>query len=134
MELLNWLFRWAWPEGKSCSAFQFQREFGGKATWHPGVFAVRQTPADHREENLPRTSAAGGELVQKATSIRLVGKTLHQAMLGEKFQPVRQDVRGDALRRRHEFLIALLSEEEIADHEEGPAVAEKIEREGQRTG
>jgi hypothetical protein len=62
-----------------------------------------------------------------AVAARLENPLRHQPL-----QAVGEDVGGDALRGIEELRVAVLAADDVADHEQRPAVAEHVERAGDR--
>src|SRR5262245_46014735 len=95
----------------------------------PGPADVAQAPSRGLVQQRPEVAAARGGLVEEADGPVPVGDPAENAALLEASQPLGQRGRGDAFRRLQELLEeALPDEERVPEHEEGPAVAQDLER------
>ena len=99
-----------------------------------GAGEVGEAPAGEGDEDVAQGLAGGGELVVEASAVLLIGGLGDEALLVEVLEAVGEDVGGDAFGGGEEFIEALLAEEEIAHDEDGPAVAEEVERARDRAG
>ena len=91
-------------------------------------------PDDQFDEKWREVKALGSEVVGNATCISRGDLSRDYPGLLKALQAVGEDVRGDSLLAFAEASVVALSfEEEVADDEECPAVAEDVERKADRT-
>src|SRR5258706_110466 len=92
-------------------------------------------PADNLPEHREQLGALPGQAVLMANRIALIGLLRHQAGFFQPFQPVSQDVGGNALVRLHEFPVqALAHEKQVAHHQQRPLVAQNVQGVGDGAG
>src|SRR5882724_1063242 len=94
---------------------------------------VARAPDGEGAHHHPEVAPAGRQGVGgpgRMLGIELAGD---DAVLLEDLEALRQHVGGDAVERRQEILKAPRARQEVPDHEEGPALAEELERLGHRT-
>ena len=92
---------------------------------------VAVAPVQHRDHHRPQVEALLGQEVLVAGRALLVGALFEDALLDQQRQPGGEDVAGHA-----EVLLDLVEAaaavEDVADHEQGPALAQHLERAGDR--
>src|SRR6267154_185056 len=92
-------------------------------------------PADNLPEHREQLGALPGQAVLMANRIALIGLLRHQAGFFQPFQPVSQNVGGNALVRLHEFPVqALAQEKQVAHHQQRPLVAQNVQGVGDGAG
>lgn len=93
-----------------------------------------KTPGFHRLEDRTKGEAFFGEFIGQMLGAVARRDLADDTGLEQTFEAVTEHVRRDALRRFDEFLESGTAENEIADDEEGPAIAEEIEAARDRAG
>src|SRR6266704_277072 len=92
-------------------------------------------PASDLPEHREKLGALPGQAVLMANRIAMVALLRHQAGFFQPFQPVSQDVGGNALARLHEFPVqALAQEKQVAHYEQRPLVAQNVQGVGDGAG
>src|SRR5579864_2918882 len=92
-----------------------------------GAGELGEAPVAQGADRYAQGSARLGKRVRPAARVAAVLTAEDEASLLQATQAVGQDVGGDALGRSEELAVARLAQEQIADDEEGPAVAEHIQ-------
>ena len=96
-----------------------------------GLGEVAVAPVQHRDHHRPEVEALLGEEVLVARRALLVGALLEDALVDQQREAGGEDVAGDA-----EVLLDLVEAaaavEDVADHEQRPALAEDLEGPGDR--
>lgn len=110
--------------GGVAAALVFERDRGPVVVAHPAV-----APADESDDDGVEIAALLREPVLVPDRLRLVGTPVDDAVVGELAEPSRKKMGGRA-QRGFEVFEAACAEEEVAQHEEGPAIADDRERAG----
>ena len=98
-----------------------------------GIF-VSGGPKDHLRENRSEVHTFGGEEIVQFTAIGGIGSRGDYAVGLQAAQTVGENVTGDALAGGKEFLEgAVATDHDVADDEQGPAVAEHFDGGVERT-
>lgn len=101
---------------------------------HFGAFFPGQPPVAHGGEDGAEGFAFGGQLIGEMFRA-VLGRHLGDDAVGlEAGKAVAQDIRGDAFGGSCEIFEAGAAQDEVADDEEGPAVAEDIKATSHRAG
>src|SRR5262245_16404237 len=87
---------------------------------------VAITPLHQREQRNPELASLRGEVVLEPLRTFAVADALEDPFLHQAVEAVRQDVTGDA-EAREQLVEAVDLEDDVADHEESPTVADELE-------
>ena len=71
-----------------------------------------------------------GQVVLDAQWVLTVRDAADEALALQAFESVGQDVRGDVFGRGQEVAVASLAEKQVADEQQGPAIADDVEGRG----
>lgn len=93
-----------------------------------------QAPGGEREQCWLQGQSTVSEMIGSATAMVRIGAWFDESVFGELREAVGKYVGGNALRRCQEFVEARFPpEEEVANDEECPAVADQVQRAGDGT-
>src|SRR5262245_50122298 len=95
---------------------------------------VLSPPGRQRRDDHAELLALGGELVLRARRVLRALAPAHEPVRLHEPQPVGQDVGRDALERAQQVLEPPRPGQQVANHEQGPAVADQLERLRDRAG
>ncbi len=93
------------------------------------------SPADQFMKDWREIPAARRRVVFLSRRVLRIAPTDQQAAAFEPLQAISQNVAGDLLRRSEELDVSMLViQQEIAHHQQRPAISDEIERAGDRAG
>jgi hypothetical protein len=93
---------------------------------------VAVAPVQHPDQDRPQVEALLRQEVLVARRALLVGALFENALVDQQAEPGGEDVAGDA-QVLLDLIEAPAAVEDVADHEQGPALAQHLERAGDRT-
>src|SRR5919202_456573 len=95
---------------------------------------LRQAPGGERVDGRAERAAAVGQLVLDARRALAVGAAFDEAFALQALQALGQDVGRDLLGRIEKLAETALAGQQVADHQQRPAIADHVEGAGDRTG
>ncbi len=91
---------------------------------------VAGAPVGERVDDAAEGATFVGQVILDAQRVGAVGDAREQALALEAFEAVGEDVGRDVLIRSQEVAEAGFAEEQVADEDEGPAIADEVEAGG----
>ncbi len=95
-----------------------------------GAWEVLHAPVGERIDGVSQRPAFVGQVVFDAQWVLTVRDAADEALALQTFESVGQDVRGDVFGRGQEVAVAELAEKQVADEQQGPAIADDVEGRG----